>query len=290
MNVCEPVFEQYLIHDCYACRKGKGMHAAVLRAQEFSCRFPWFLKLDIRKYYDSIDHGVLMAGLERRFKDRALLRMFGRLVDSYHTMPGRGLPIGNLASQHFANVYLGLLDHHVKEDIPIVGYARYMDDMVLWGGDRKGLKRARDAVRNFAGEQLRLDLKEGILLNRSVLGLPFLGVRVYPRMRKLTPQSKWRFLGKFAHYERELRDGSMCERDAARRMTALLAFVQFADTRGLRLHAIRDASEGLEPRDAWRQLEQQLHICKVHIQRPDPIRHGFQRILLAACRWWLILV
>ena len=86
----------------------------------------------------------------------------------------------------------------------IAGYARYMDDMVLWGDDREGLKRARDAVRQFAAGQLRLDLKEGILLNRSALGLPFLGVRVYPWMRRLTPQSKRRFLGKFAQYEGDL--------------------------------------------------------------------------------------
>jgi len=265
MNVCEPEFEQYLIHDSYACRKGKGMHAAVLRAQEFSRRFPWFLKLDIRKYYDSVDHGVLMAGLERRFKDRTLLRVFSRLVNSYHTVPGRGLPIGNLTSQHFANFYLGALDHHVKEELRIAGYVRYMDDMVLWGDNREGLKRARDAVRQFADGQLRLELKEGILVNRSVLGLPFLGVRVYPRMRRLTPRSKWRFLCKFAQYEKELRDGSMCEREAARRVTALFAFVQFADTRGLRLHAMRDASEGHEPRDPRRQLEQQreeLPVCE----------------------------
>ena len=257
MNVCEPVFEQYLIHDSYACRKGKGMHAAVLRAQEFSCRFPWFLKLDIRKYYDSVDHGILMERLERRFKDRTLVRVFGSLVDSYHTSPGRGLPIGNLTSQHFANFYLGALDHHVKEDMRIAGYVRYMDDMVLWGNDRIGLKRARDAVRGFASGELRLDLKEGSLLNRSTLGLPFLGVRVYPRMRRLTPHSKRRFLGKFTQYERELRGGSMCEHEAARRVTALFAFVQFADTRGLRLHAMGDASEGHEPRDPRRQLEQQ---------------------------------
>jgi hypothetical protein len=83
MNVCEPVLERYAISDSYACRTGKGMHAAVLRAQAFARRFPWHLKLDIRKYFDSIPHETLLALLERRFKDKAVLDLFACIVAIY---------------------------------------------------------------------------------------------------------------------------------------------------------------------------------------------------------------
>ena len=115
MNVCEPVLERYAIHDSYACRTGKGMHAAVLRAQAFARQYPWFLKLDIRKYFESIHHATLMSLLERRFKDQAVLGSIRTILETYAVQPGRGLPIGNLISQHLANFYLGHLDHWIKE-------------------------------------------------------------------------------------------------------------------------------------------------------------------------------
>jgi hypothetical protein len=88
MNVCEPVLERYAIHDSYACRTGKGMHSAVLRAQDFTRRYAWYLKLDIRQYFASIDHGVVTALLERRIKDKAVLRLIGAILDTYSTAPG----------------------------------------------------------------------------------------------------------------------------------------------------------------------------------------------------------
>ena len=131
--VCEPVFERFLIADTFACRRGKGREAAVERARHFARRYPWFLKLDIRKYFNSIDHEVLLGRLARKFKDRRLLDLFGRIIASYEVAPGRGVPIGSLTSQHFANFYLGGLDRFVKEGLRAGGYVRYMDDFVVWG-------------------------------------------------------------------------------------------------------------------------------------------------------------
>lgn len=125
MNLCEPVLERYAIPDSFACRKGKGLHSAVRRAQFFSRRFPWYLKVDVKRYFDSVDHATLLALLERRFKDPRLLRLFGALLGTYETAPGKGLPIGNLISQHCANLYLGPLDHWVKETLRVRGYVRY---------------------------------------------------------------------------------------------------------------------------------------------------------------------
>ena len=234
MNVCEPVLERYAIHDSYACRAGKGMHAAVRRAQGFAARFPWHLKLDVRKYFDSITHDRLLALLARRIKDAEVLRLFAEIVGTYRTESGRGLPIGNLVSQHLANFYLGHLDHWVKETLRVAGYVRYMDDFVLWGGERAELAGHLAAARGFLDAELGLALKENVQLNRSERGVPFLGYRVYPGRLALGPRARRRFARKLRAYEREWNEGAWSEADLARHMEALLSYVRFADTVALR--------------------------------------------------------
>ncbi|MBP5673741.1 MAG: hypothetical protein J6X49_15240 [Victivallales bacterium] len=132
MNVCEPFFERYQIHDSYACRKGKGVDACLERLQEMCRRHQWYLKLDIHKYFDSIPHEGMKQVLRHYFKDTRLLMLFYRIIDSYEVASGRGIPIGNLTSQHFANMYLGVLDHQLKEVWKVPGYVRYMDDFILF--------------------------------------------------------------------------------------------------------------------------------------------------------------
>ena len=124
--VMEPSLEAYAVSASYACRKGKGTHAALRKAREHCRSGVYFLKLDVRKYFPSVDHRVLEELLVRRFKDRRLLDLLRLIVR--HGPPGspngRGLPIGNLTSQHFANLYLGRLDHFVKEELRIRRYLR----------------------------------------------------------------------------------------------------------------------------------------------------------------------
>jgi len=234
MNVCEPVLERYAIHDSYACRTGKGMHAAVLRAQAFTRRYPWYLKLDIRQYFASIDHAVAMRLLERRIKDRAVLRLVQRILDTYEIEPGRGLPIGNLLSQHLANFYLGHLDHWIKEELRVRGYVRYMDDFVLWADDKAGLKAHLGAIRAFLESELNLELKNNVQINRCARGLPFLGYRVFANRLTLGPRARRRFSRKLRGYEQEWAAGEWSEADLARHMEALLSYVRFADSLALR--------------------------------------------------------
>ena len=234
MNVCEPVLELYAIHDSYACRTGKGMHAAVLRAQGFTRRYPWYLKLDIRQYFASIAHETVVAMLERRFKDKTLLRLIQAILETYCVAPGRGLPIGNLLSQHLANFYLGLLDHWIKETLRVRGYVRYMDDFVLWAVDKATLKTHLAAVRAFVTSELKLDLKDNVQLNRCARGLPFLGYRVFLNRLVLGPRARRRFALKLRAYEQQWLTGTWSETDLARHMEALLSYVRFADTLELR--------------------------------------------------------
>lgn len=242
MNVCEPVLERYAIFDSYACRTGKGMHAAVTRAQAFARRYEWHLKLDIRKYFDSIDHAVLMQLLERRFKDRDLLALCGNIVGTYATAPGKGLPIGNLLSQHLANFYLGHLDHWIKENLRVKGYVRYMDDFILWGDGKAALTEHLAAIRRFLAEELKLELKSNTQLNRSSRGVPFLGYRIFPHRLSLGPHARRRFARKLRGFEQEWLDGNWSESELARHMEALLSYVRFADTLELRRDIVRRIS------------------------------------------------
>ncbi|MCG2759807.1 MAG: RNA-directed DNA polymerase, partial [Candidatus Delongbacteria bacterium] len=152
-------FEQYQIYDSYATRIDKGTHKAIDKAKKFNNKYDYFLKLDVRKYFDSIDHVILMKALEKKFKDLEVLRIFEKIIESYKVTSRKGVPIGNLTSQYFANHYLAGLDHFIKEELKIKGYVRYMDDMVLWHDDKEYLKNCSLTLTNFLKEKLVLDLK-----------------------------------------------------------------------------------------------------------------------------------
>lgn len=260
MNVCEPVLERAAIYHSYACRKGMGAQAAVRRAGSNARQSGWFLKMDIRKYFDSIDHGVLRGLLARKFKDAGVLDLFDRILASYETAPGRGLPIGNLTSQHFANFYLAPLDRFVKERLQRRCYVRYMDDFVVWGETAAELREVLRQVEDFLTAELKLELKSNVMLNRTERGMDFLGYRIFPDDLRLARRSKRRFASKFRAYEREHEEGVWTELELQQRMTALIAFTLPCRSRGFRRNVMQRfgaEANGLQPRDSRRQLEQQ---------------------------------
>jgi hypothetical protein len=228
VNVCEPVFERWLIPDTYACRTGRGRVAAVERAQDFAARHPFFLKMDVRKYFASISHKILLSGLERLFKDVRLLDLLGRIVFSFQGATGRGLPIGSLTSQHFANFYLGWLDRFVKEMLRVRGYVRYMDDMLLWGSSASQLSNTLNACRAFLSDHLDLVLKPDPYINRASHGVDFLGCRVLPDHVILNRRSRLRFRRELCRLEGDYLEGKIDERELQERATALVAFTQAA--------------------------------------------------------------
>ena len=234
MNVCEPHFERFLIFDTYACRKGKGNVRAIARAQDFARKNDWYLKLDIAKYFDSIDHAAALALLQRRFKDRRLVRLFETILNTYETAPGKGLPIGNLFSQHLANQYLGVFDHWLKEQRRWRHYLRYMDDMLLFGASRQALAQELECIRRFLEEKLHLRLKSNVQLNRVRYGVPFLGFRIFPGHVRLGAQAKRRFAKKYAACERLYRAGVWTALDLTIHAQALTAFTQTGDCKPFR--------------------------------------------------------
>ena len=226
MNVCEPVLDRWLIRDSYACRKGKGRIAALQRATVFASRHAFFLKLDIRKYFDSISHDILLRLLGGRFKDARLLHLLERIIRGFRGVIGRGLPIGSLMSQHFANFYLGGIDRFLKEKARISGYVRYMDDMALWADEKETLKPTLTIMVDFLRDQLALEPKPTPYLNRTGHGMEFLGCRVFAGHMTLSARNRKRIRRNLARLQLRFEVGEISELELQERSTALTAFAK----------------------------------------------------------------
>ncbi len=239
MNICHPYFERTQIYHSYATRPGKGTYAALDRARRYQQRYRWFLKLDFHKYFDSLDHAILKRQLARQFKDPALMHIFNRIIDSYCVEPGRGVPIGNLTSQYFANHYLARLDHLIKEELSIKAYLRYMDDQALWHNDRPALLATGRRLQQYAADELELALKP-FCLNRSPHGLPFLGYLLYPHAIRLGKRSHRRFINKMRAYADNLDKGIWSQADYQNHVAPLIAFTEYADAKKFRKKNLAD--------------------------------------------------
>lgn len=190
VRVLEPLFEGHLIEDTYACRKGKGTHAAMRRAAGFARRYAFALECDVARFFPSIDHDVLLAQVERVVADPRLLALIRHIVESHADgeetewigaglfdvrLRRRGIPIGNLTSQFLANVYLSPLDHFVKHGLRARGYLRYMDDFLLFGDDRAALRaQGRTLKDQLAALRLRMH-PDKYRLRPTALGVDFVG-------------------------------------------------------------------------------------------------------------------
>lgn len=226
MNVAGPVLERSAIGDSYACRKHKGVHRARARALEFSRSHRFYLKLDVRRYFDSVSHDVLLELLGRCFKDPELMVLLERIVRAYETALGTGLPIGSLTSQYFANLYLGPVDRFVKEELCVRGYVRYMDDFVLWGNEPAAIESWGRRVEELAHTRLGLELKGVGAAGTSRDGLGWLGARITPWAIYPSRRTRRRLRSKLAACERAHAEGTLGSLELQRRASALLGVVE----------------------------------------------------------------
>ena len=194
-NVVEPIFERGFIYDSYACRVGKGTHAAVDRLTEFLRRAyrQWggcyVLKADVAGYFPSVDHGVLMDIIRRKIACPETLALIGEILDSWNGDIGCGIPIGNLTSQLFANVYLNELDQFVKHGLRARYYVRYMDDVVVLAADKATLWGWQRKIEQFLDEALRLHLNRKTDIFPEGRGVNFVGYRTWRTHRLLRKRS-----------------------------------------------------------------------------------------------------
>ncbi|MEN8260451.1 MAG: RNA-directed DNA polymerase [Pseudomonadota bacterium] len=251
MNSIEPPLDRRFIDDSYACRKGKGVHAAVDRYQGWANRYAYALKMDVQQYFPSIDHGILKQKLRRCIKDDRLLRLLDRIIETSPEtemqpdwFPGddlftplerrRGIPIGNLTSQFFANLYLDDLDHYLKETLRCAACLRYVDDIVVLGDDKTRLREIREAVRDrLAGDRLRLHPRKAHIMPVSA-GIDFLGYRVFPEKRLLRNDNGHRFARKLRRFAKAYAEGRMDWEDFNPSVQSWIGHACHADTLGLR--------------------------------------------------------
>lgn len=251
MNVIEPPLDRRFIDDCYACRRGKGTHRAVDRYQSWARRYPYVLKLDISRYFFSIDHEILKRKLRARIKDADLLRLLGQIIDSspeQFSVPVYfagddlltplerrvGIPIGNLTSQFFANFTLDPFDHWVKQKLRCPAYLRYVDDMMLLGDDKRKLAVWRDAIREKLAEDRLVLHPRKAHIYQTRRGVDVLGYTVFPDFRRLRGDSGYRFRRRLRKLANAYHLGHVSWQDIDCRVQAWMGHACRADTHGLR--------------------------------------------------------
>jgi RNA-directed DNA polymerase len=210
--IIEPIFDKSFVFDSYACRKGKGTHSAIRRLDRFikSLCTKWgeenvyCLKCDISKYFDSIDHNILLSLIGKKIKDPDLYWLIKKVVKSSLThrvykslfdFRDTGIPIGNLTSQLFANLYLNKLDQFVKHNLRQKYYLRYMDDFLVLSNSKKELHRLESVLRVFLRKELKLELHHTkVSLYTLSKGIGFLGYRNYRNYRLVRSSTVRRFV------------------------------------------------------------------------------------------------
>lgn len=253
-NIIEPIFERSFIYHSYACREGKGTHRAIRQAQVFSRKYRYFLKCDIRKYFASIDHDILKEMLSRKFKDPDLLWLLFIIIDSStidsftidssigsstiisgSDVKRKGLPIGSLTSQQFANLYLDRLDHYIKDSLGVKAYLRYMDDFILFSDEKSELHLLHAEIRSFLKRELKLELKEKeTVLAPMTEGIPFLGFRIFPNLIRLKHENKKRALKKIKLTNEAFNSGKLDEDEYARSLMSSTEHLKSGSTYRLR--------------------------------------------------------
>lgn len=251
MNLVEPPIDSRFIHDSYACRRNKGVHKAVDRYQRWSRNYRYALKIDIASYFASIDHALLKAQLRRVLKDRQTLNLLDAIIDGSPPpaqpptyFPGddlltplarrRGIPIGNLTSQFFANFYLNGLDHFIKQELKCRAYLRYVDDLVLLANDKPSLWAWRAAIDEYlSGLRLCLHLRKCYLIPVSC-GLDVLGYRVWPHRRQLRNDNGHRFARKLSRMAAAWRRGKHDFDDLRASIASWVGHARHGDSKALR--------------------------------------------------------
>ncbi|RKZ40966.1 MAG: RNA-dependent DNA polymerase [Gammaproteobacteria bacterium] len=250
-NIIIPIFERTFVTESYANRTGFGTHRALQRFIKFARSNRYILQCDIQKYFPSIDHAILKSLIRRKIKCPDTLWLIDKIIDNSNPQipvvaffPGddlltpqsrrHGLPIGNLTSQFFANVYLNGLDHFIKENLKITQYVRYVDDFALFSDDDALLKRARLAIEEYL---VTLRLKIHPIKSQFIEakhGANFLGFRVFPHCVRVRRENLRRARRRLRHLQADLAQGKITIREVSQSICSWVAHLEHGDTWRLR--------------------------------------------------------
>lgn len=211
VGVCD---KKFFFHS-YASRKNKGSHRAVkllreilfLSVKNYHCPI-FILKCDIKRFFSNINKSTLTALVKRRVSDDTYLFLIGEIINSFNSNSPHGVPLGNVTSQIFANIYLNELDGFVKHELRIKYYIRYMDDFVIIGESRDELKIIAEKINNFLKDTLKIELHpEKLIIRKARQGIDFLGYVIFPYHILLRTKTKRRMFKKIKKYRHDLQRG-----------------------------------------------------------------------------------
>lgn len=196
VRVIEPIFERSFMFNSWSCRKGKGTHGAVMWCQSELNRISkhgkkpvWVIKCDIKKYFENIDNDILLGFISRKIQDQRTYELIRQIISSFKP----GLPLGNLTSQLFANIYLNSFDHYSREVIRPLFYIRYCDDFILVHHSRDWLIEQIPKIKRYVSQRLNLTLHpHKIILRPFRHGIDWLGYVLYPDRRMMRPRTRQR--------------------------------------------------------------------------------------------------
>lgn len=250
-NIINPIFERTFINNSYANRVGFGTHKALRKFIQYSRTSRYVLQCDIEKYFPSIDHEILKIMIEKKIKCRDTLWLIESIIDnSNEQIPvnhcfddedlltsisrRKGLPMGNLTSQFFANIFLNGLDHFVKENLKVNKYLRYVDDFSLFSDEREFLCYARQEIEKYlASIKLRIHSVKSQLFETKI-GATFVGFRVFPDRVKVKNDNLHRGRRRIKRLKQELANGTITLEEMSRSLQSWFAHLQHGDTRQLR--------------------------------------------------------
>jgi retron-type reverse transcriptase len=206
-NIIEPIFDKIFIYDSYANRLTKGTLKAVERFEYFQRKVSkngsincYILKADIKHYFETVNHKILYDIINKKIKDKNILWLIKIILENHKTgLEGKGMPLGNLTSQFFANVYLNELDYYVKNELSVKFYIRYVDDFVILSNSKSELRIYEESINIFLKEKLDIALhpdKTKILTINK--GINFLGLRIYPCHKLLKKSNVRKFKNKLS--------------------------------------------------------------------------------------------
>ncbi len=237
-----PIFEQTFIPNSFSCRVGKGTHKGVTKVEEMiraesrnNTRPCYALKCDVRKFFDSVDHNVLTEIISRRVKDEKVVRLMKEIIGSFDAVrtnlfDRKGVPIGNLTSQIFANIYMNEFDQFVKQELKIKHYARYTDDFILISSDKAYLENLLPPMRDFLKTKLHLELHpKKVTLTTHHRGIDFLGYVILPEHIKMRSKTKRRIPRKLRKSVQLYRRGEISETSLKSTLQSYMGVISHAD-------------------------------------------------------------
>ena len=236
-NFLETYFVPTFINTSYACLKGRGMHKACLDVQkamqhlERTWKDYYILKMDVRKYFQNIDKGILYKTLVKKIQDTKLLWLLKEII--YSNEGDIGLAIGNYTSQMFANIYLNEIDQYVKHVIHCKYYFRYLDDSICMFKTKEEAKEVLEKIKKFLWNKLKLELNEKTQIFKNKQGINFCGYKINPYRLKIRDRGKRKLKKKIKELKYMIRTEKIDSKEARKYLCGHFGYIKYANVNNL---------------------------------------------------------